>query len=413
MGGPRPPGLTVIGVAGAMFCDSLLYSVVVPVLPIHAAQMGISAPAIGVLFASYALLLALGAPVLGLLGERIGHRRQLIGGVVALGAATLLFAAGDSYGMLLAARSLQGLAAAAVWTSGIALVAIQVPPQRLGASMGIVVASMSAGLIAGPPVGGLLVEIAGYRAPFVFCAAVVGVVALGQAFLVGDATRPARPEPIRPLLADRGFRRTLIAVLVGAATFSMLEPLLPLDLTDRLGAESVEIGVAFGVAALVHMAVSPLVGALADRRPQVPLVPLGLIASGLVLPLLVVPDGIVGVTVVLTLFAVAYSFVLTPALAQIGRISRAHGGRYAAAYGAFNMMYALGMLLGPIAGAAARAGLSMATVLLAAGVLQIAAAIVLLARRTVPPAVSTNVSQDRCSSVARAADHSTSGGNQT
>lgn len=294
--------------------------------------------------------------------------------------------------------------------------AVRVPRSRLGTSMGTVVASMSAGLIVGPPVGGLLVEFAGYRAPFLACAAVVAVVAVLQVVLVGDAGRPVRPEPIRPLLADVAFRRTLIAVLVGAATFSMLEPLLPLDMTDRLGAGAAEIGVAFGVAALVHMTISPVFGALADRRPSLRLVPLGLLGAGLVLPLLVLPGGVAGVTVVLVLFAVAYSAVLTPALVQIGEITRAHGGtRYAAAYGAFNMMYALGMLIGPVAGAAARTALPMTTVLVAAGALQIGAALLLLLTRRVGdlPSTRSAIPSDRLRPDGRASIRPISGGNQS
>ena len=68
------------------------------------------------------------------------------------------------------------------------------------------------------------------------------------------------------LFANRTIRSTTLAVLIGAGTISMLEPLLPLDMTERLGAGAAAIGLAFGAAALAHLLASPAVGALADRR---------------------------------------------------------------------------------------------------------------------------------------------------
>ncbi len=371
----------VVAVSAAMFADSLLYSIIVPVLPVHAESLGASPTAIGVLFASYAVALLAAIPVFGLLSDRIGRRVPLIAGMAGVSIATTLFAFADSYLPLVAARSVQGLAAAAVWTCGIALVADIVPPTRLGASMGVVMASMSAGLIAGPPLGGVLAESYGYRAPFFVCAAVTAGCAVLQVFVRDPAQRVGRSAPLRELFANRTIRSTTLAVLIGAGTISMLEPLLPLDMTERLGAGAAAIGLAFGAAALAHLLASPAVGALADRRGSNGLIPCGLLGMALVLPFLAFPGSTLGVTALLVGFAVAYSFILIPALTQIGAVIRDRGGTgYAAAYGLFNMAYALGMVAGPLLGSVAVSAVSLPVVLTSVGVCLAVGGIVLLRR---------------------------------
>lgn len=374
---------SVGAVCAAMLADSLLYSVIVPVLPRYASELGASPLAIGALFASYAVTLLAVTPLLGAIADRRGRRKPLILGMVGVAAATLLFALATTYWQLLVARSLQGAAAAAVWTSGVALVADRVPARRLGFTMGLVMASMSAGLILGPPVGGMLAQTFGYPVSFLFSAAVASACALIQVLFAHDAPdRPAaNPSRSRPLLADGHLRRVLTTVMIGAAALSMLEPLLPLDLASRLGLGTASIGIIFGAAALAHLLASPIIGTIADRHPPALLMPLGLLGMGAVMPFLAVPDGIVGVAALLVAFAVAYSLVLVPALPDIAAAVRArdHLG-YAAAYGAFNMAYAVGMVAGPVAGSAAASLWSLQPVLLCSGALLVLAGSVLVLR---------------------------------
>ena len=374
---------TVAAVCAAVFADSLLYSVIVPVLPRYAERLGATPFAVGLLFASYAVALLAATPVLAAVSDRVGRRTPLLLGLAAVAGATLLFGFATSYPQLVAARSVQGLAAAAVWTVGVALVAESVPPGRLGVCLGTVMASMSAGLVLGPPLGGLLVEAHGYRATFLVCAGVVVGCLLLQVVLVREPSGP-REAPVaqRKLLADPALRRTLVAVAAAAASLSMLEPLLPLDLAERYGAGARDIGLVFGAATLAHLLSSPVLGALADRWSARRLMPAGLVAAGVLMPLLWIPRSTPGVAVVLVLFAVAYGLVLVPALPEIGAVVRAHGGSgYAGAYGAFNIAYAVGMVAGPVAGSAAASRLTLGPVLVGFGALLAAGGALLMVRR--------------------------------
>lgn len=369
----RSSSSAVTAVCVAMLVDMLLYSLVVPVLPVYAKDIGASTAEIGLLFAVYAVGLVLATPFLGMLSDRIGRRRPMLIGSAGLVGATVLFAFADSYALLVAARFVQGAAAAAVWTAGVALVAEVTDSRNVGKAMGLVMACMSGGLILGPPVGGILQDLGNHQTPFIVVSVVAVLSGLTQFFLIHDPERRAVAETkVRTLLADPVLRGTVLAVFLASSALSMLEPILPLDLSTRLLAGPVAIGLVFGAATLANGATSPVVGALSDRYPQGQrqLMAIGLIGAGALMPLLIVPDSQIGVGAVLSVFAIAYGFVLVPALPELAQLAQRHGGGgYAAVYGTFNITYSLGMAAGPLLGGIGAGWSLMSTLALSGGVL--------------------------------------------
>src|SRR5712692_9606235 len=88
----------------ATFTDIVAYSVAVPVLPDLTRRLGASPTTIGLLFASFGVtLLGVSIPM-GAASDRMGRRRPLVGGLVALSAATVLFGVADGLPLLFAAR---------------------------------------------------------------------------------------------------------------------------------------------------------------------------------------------------------------------------------------------------------------------------------------------------------------------
>ena len=77
--------------------------------------------------------------------------------------------------MLLAARFLQGVANACVWTMSLCLIADNWPTSQLGFQMGRLVGFYPLGLIVGLPTGGVLYSKLGPQAPFI-ASAVIGAV---------------------------------------------------------------------------------------------------------------------------------------------------------------------------------------------------------------------------------------------
>jgi MFS family permease len=87
-------------------------------------------------------------------------------GLVILGGATVMLCIGTSIAILVVGRLLQGLSAAVVWTTGLALLVDTVGQEEIGQTMGIISMAYSIGILIGPLLGGVVYASSGYYAVF-------------------------------------------------------------------------------------------------------------------------------------------------------------------------------------------------------------------------------------------------------
>ncbi|EPS31391.1 hypothetical protein PDE_06346 [Penicillium oxalicum 114-2] len=180
----------VIVVSIAIFTDVFIYGMIVPIVPIALVDRAGARPEdaqkwVSVLLAVYGASLLVGSPLFGWFADH-SRARQLpfIVGLVALGASTLLFVVGRSLPALIVARGLQGFSAAAVWVVGLAIVADNVPEDRVAEAMGQTTIALTWGALLGPTIGGIMFEKFGYYATFAVPAGLILVdVALRFAML--------------------------------------------------------------------------------------------------------------------------------------------------------------------------------------------------------------------------------------
>jgi MFS transporter, DHA1 family, solute carrier family 18 (vesicular amine transporter), member 1/2 len=377
------PTAALLVVTVAIFTDMFLYGLVVPILPGYAAAMGVSEWEVGVLFGSYALAVLAATPLFGAVSDRVGRRGPMVWGLLGLGAATVLFAFATDYLGLLAARVVQGIAAAATWTAGLALVADLFPARTRGTAMGIALSGMTAGLLVGPPVGGLLFEWGGYRLPFLLAAALAVLDGLARALLLADPPRRSDvPLPLSELLRDPLVLIASGVVVISAGSWGLLEPVLPLYLERRFEASPSTIGLLFGAATLAYGISSPLIGALVDRCGGRRTMAAGLVALALALPLVGWANGVLLAGCALLVVSVAYGFALTPTLPVLAEaVDRRGGGGYGGVYAIYNVAYAVGMMAGPILGGVLASAVGIAPTLLIAGLVVLSYVPVLLVGR--------------------------------
>ena len=76
----------------ATFIDIVAYSVAVPVLPDLSHRLGASPTTIGLLFASFGVTLLFVSIPMGAMSDRAGRKGPLVGGLLVLAAASLIFA---------------------------------------------------------------------------------------------------------------------------------------------------------------------------------------------------------------------------------------------------------------------------------------------------------------------------------
>ena len=148
----------------ATFTDIVAYSIAVPVLPDLSRKLGASPTMIGLLFASFGVTLLTVSMPMGAVSDRIGRKAPLVGGMLVLAAATLLFAYADGLPWLFAARLVQGAADGVTWVVGFALIADRYGPEERGRVIGIVMSGTSVAVMVGPSIGGWLYELGGIRA---------------------------------------------------------------------------------------------------------------------------------------------------------------------------------------------------------------------------------------------------------
>lgn len=230
--------------------------VVSPLLTAIAHRFAVSPGTAGSTVTVFAAVYLVGAPVFGTLADRVGRRTVLVIGLCGFAAGNLLTALAPSFAIVLVARAVTGIAAAAVSPSLYALVGQTAPPHRRGAWMATALAGLLIALATGAPSGTALASALGWQAVFVALglAAVVCTVAnalvwpAGNPGMGGGATVSAGTVTI----TDR-LRAVSVTLLWGFAVYS-LYTYLGVALRSVAGLSSGRIAVAlivFGVCAVV------------------------------------------------------------------------------------------------------------------------------------------------------------------
>jgi len=336
----------------ALHVDTVLYCLLVPLLPRYAKELNLSQSQVGVLFGSYAVALLLATFPLARITDRCGRRAPMLWGLGGLVFTTLAFALSRNYWMLILARSLQGVSGAATWLPGMALLADHFPQEERGKAMGIAFAGANVGFLVAPPLAGFLDQSFGPLAPFWFGIALVVLDALARMFLLKDVA-PVREPPIpwSVLLRNRVILVFAGAMVLSAAFWTLLESALPVDLSRRFGLGAGGIGLVFAVAALGHTITSPLMGRLSDRMGRTKVLRIGLLCALVILPLPALLPWVWAVALAMAALGVTSSFLLSPCSPAVAdQVERMQSQSFASGFSVLNVAYSLGMMLGPLVG---------------------------------------------------------------
>ncbi|KAI1116264.1 MFS transporter-like protein [Nemania sp. NC0429] len=418
----------------AVFVDIFFYSMIVPVLPFAlSAQVGVSEDRvqywISVLVAAYGAGLFVSSPIVGIYADHTSSRKwPLLLGLLALAGATVLLAFGNSVGLFVLGRVLQGLSAAVVWSVGCALL-VDTMGSKVGVAMGYVNISMSVALLLAPVIGGVVYNHAGYYAVYYVAFGLVGLdIVLRLAMIEKKVARqwvsepetessepeaektsptnnsnaePPAPEnspginntetaamasaaedgphdePANDLTANQGKHRgrpfvallksprllaALYGILVESGILIGFDAVLALFVRRLFEWDSTAVAVLF-LALFIPGFISPLAGWLSDKYGAKWPSFAGFVATVPVLiSLRFVTENTIQhkvlLAVLLALAGCTLPFSMTPLMAEISYVIEAkeaenpgifgEKGVYGLAYGLFNMVFALGGIIGPI-----------------------------------------------------------------
>lgn len=257
--------LLLYGIAfGCFFQQSVLF----PVLPRFAGDLGASVAVIGLVLAARFLVPALLAAQIGAWTSRLGLRRSLIIAGLAMTVAAALYLLATNLAMLVLAQVINGFLYLLAWISA-QTYATRMPNR--GFVLGIFATTTAIGMAVAPILGGLALDLGGY--PWAFGLYGLGAVLLAvNAWLLGDAPigRPLAPKP----RTGRGRTREMLGrpVLQAAFLFSFLclfmiglrGNALPLYL-DELGYSASLVGLVLGAGSLGQAIVRPFSHVLLQR----------------------------------------------------------------------------------------------------------------------------------------------------
>jgi EmrB/QacA subfamily drug resistance transporter len=136
----------------------------------------------------YVLMIGILPLGIGRLGDLWGHRAVYLVGLVVFITASLACGFAPSIGALIGFRILQGIGAATMTPGTLAIVTNAFPVEQRGLALGVYGGISALGLIAGPLLGGLLVNTGSWRWVF-FINAPIGIIAIALTYRFVAPTR--------------------------------------------------------------------------------------------------------------------------------------------------------------------------------------------------------------------------------
>jgi NTE family protein len=172
-----PSTVLLVASLGAFlaFLDATIVNVAFP--SIRLSFPGSSIGSLSWILNGYNIVFAAFLVVCGRLSDLIGRRRSYVGGIALFTLASCWCAAAPTVELLVGGRVLQALGSAMLVPASLALVVEAFPEQRRSHAIGIWGATAAAAAGLGPPAGGALIELGGWRWAFLINVP-VGVVAL-------------------------------------------------------------------------------------------------------------------------------------------------------------------------------------------------------------------------------------------
>ena len=263
--------------------------IVVPLLPVHANDLGASGLYIGLIFGAFSLSRTFFLPYFGRLSDKKGRKPFIVVGLFSYAVISVAFILSKSVESLIVIRFVQGITSAMIMPVVQAYVGDITPEGQEGWIMGLFNMSLFIGLSAGPLIGGVIKDRFSLQAAFV-CMGALSV----WGFVMSLVFLPPRAEervvkkgraPLRwaKILTDRTIVGLFLFRLAYTACIGIIWGFLPVfaDMEFSVSASGIGILVMLGVfvSGVVHI---PM-GWLADQINRKAMVILGgLVVTGAV-----------------------------------------------------------------------------------------------------------------------------------
>jgi MFS transporter, DHA1 family, multidrug resistance protein len=216
----EPYRRTLYILSSFVFLVMLGMTMISPILPLYAVEMGASVFMVSLLVAAFAIArMFLDLPA-GLLGQRYHPKSLMMLGLFLVTVSSILCGLAPNYWVLLLGRVIEGIGSAFFTTMATTLLAVVVPQKNRGKDMSMFTGLLLLGGIFGPGFGGVIASIWGLNAPFFFYAFLVSLGIVLVAVLVERTAIPHKAseiklEDIKQVMSEPSI------ILVNIATLSL------------------------------------------------------------------------------------------------------------------------------------------------------------------------------------------------
>ena len=348
----------VLALSVARLADALGNSLLFIIIPLYIAKLPkdyfhFPLPImVGILISIYGFVVAFLQPIMGALSDHLGRRKILIQfglGMIAL--CTLAFTLATKYLDLLFLRTFQGVAVAITIPAAMSLMAAITKKETRGGAMGVYSTFRMMGFVAGPLLGGFILDHFGFDAAFytgsgfILLAMLLVQIWVDDVRIIFKDNKRPRTKIIDKELLSPGILSAGVATFLMASAFSMVTT-LENEFNSKLGISAFGFGFAFSMLMVGRLLLQVPLGRLSDFIGRKPLIIGGLI---LMAPATILLGGVANLTqfVLVRLGqGVAAAAIAAPAFAIAADLSVKGGeGRQMSV---ITMGFGLGIATGPL-----------------------------------------------------------------
>lgn len=311
--------------AAATFLIFFQAYMVAPLIPRLSHTFRVSEQFIGLMVPAYMIPYGLSTLFYGLLSDRLGRRRIMLGSLAAFILLTLITATARTAPQILWWRLLTGLGASGVVPLALALIGDLFPYEQRGRPLGWLFGAMAGGMAFGSSFGVILTPYIGWRMLFVGVASgtvvVLGLLLKYSSLLGRQTTASALSATdvlrgYRSLLDNARGARTYGYVLLNSLFHSGVYTWLGVFFAQRYHLGEIGIGLALLGYGVPGFLLGPVIGRGADRWGRRWLLPLGLVIAALSVAALIFDLPLLAAALAVTLLSLGYDMT-QPLLAGI------------------------------------------------------------------------------------------------
>ena len=310
--------IVLAAVSLTYFTENFLRSAPSALTPVLMEELGLTYAMAGLLISSYFFVYAVMQLPAGILSDRLGPKRTIIGFTVFTVLGAILFYIAQGLELLLAGQLLMGLGSSVFYINAVQIVSRWFPQDRQASAIGILSATSGLGNFAAYMGFPLAFEyLGGWRSLYLLCSLLMVAGFVANLLVLRDKPQQEEPNPksgplwdsLKKVFKERKFYPIMAGYILICSNWVFLS-WLPQFLTDVKGFGYIDVGLISSAATIMGIPGCILIGVVSDRlrRRKLPLIAFSAAAAVLLALFLALPAGMPAIVFAVVAGALGFAF---------------------------------------------------------------------------------------------------------